>query len=228
VIASGHISDSLTEQIKEINKIAETGIDTMILVTNNLAQKDESDDIWKQNMETLLGQIPDSLPLGLYECPHPYKRLLSTDLIQWITSTNRFYFFKDTSCDDRIIQHRLKTLKGTRMKLYNANSATLFATLTMGAAGYTGVMANFHPELYIKGIKLLEISSEKAEELFQFLSLASVIERQFYPVNAKYHLQLEGLPIQLYSRVKDHREFSSSQRLEVEHLRAVAKRMINV
>lgn len=34
------------------------------------------------------------------------------------------------------------------LKLYNANSATLLETLSLGIDGYCGGMANFHPALY--------------------------------------------------------------------------------
>ena len=85
---------------------------------------------------------------GFYECPYPYKRVLSAENIKWCADTGRFFFLKDTCCDARQIQEKLKVLKGTQLKLYNANTATLLESLRGGAAGYSGVMANFHPELY--------------------------------------------------------------------------------
>ncbi|MDZ7721245.1 MAG: dihydrodipicolinate synthase family protein [candidate division KSB1 bacterium] len=225
VIASGHVSDTIEGQIRELEKIAETGIDAFVLVTNRLARKDESDACWKANLQKILDHIPDSIPLGLYECPFPYKRMLSIELLEWVVSTGRFYFLKDTSCDERILNERLTLLNGTRLKLYNANSATLYTSLKVGASGYSGVMANFHPELYVKGLKLFQTSSADAEYCFHFLSVASLIEYQFYPVNAKYHLQREGLPVQLFSRVKDQNRFTAGQKLEVEQLRNVSNKM---
>ena len=46
-----------------------------------------------------LSRINPDIPLGFYECPFPYKRLLTPDLIKAILKYNRFYFLKDTCCD---------------------------------------------------------------------------------------------------------------------------------
>lgn len=37
VIASGHISDSMEDQIDELRSIADTGVDAVVLVSNRLA-----------------------------------------------------------------------------------------------------------------------------------------------------------------------------------------------
>ena len=59
-----------------------------------------------------------------------------------------------------------------------------------------------HPQLYSWLCDNVETRS--AEELSAFLSMASLIERQYYPVNAKYHLKtIEGLDIETICRVKE-------------------------
>jgi 4-hydroxy-tetrahydrodipicolinate synthase len=58
-----------------------------------------------------------------------------------------------------------------------------------------------------------------------FLSLASLIETQCYPVNAKYHLSLEGLPFGLHTKSKDPKNFLPVHRLEVEQLRRLSARI---
>ena len=73
VIASGHISDSFEEQVKELNAISEAGVDAVVLITNRLASEEESDEVWIERMEELLRHVPSAVTLGLYECPHPYK-----------------------------------------------------------------------------------------------------------------------------------------------------------
>ena len=37
-----------------------------------------------------------------------------------------------------------------RQGLFNANAQTLLPSLELGAAGFSGVMANFHPDLYAR------------------------------------------------------------------------------
>ena len=48
------------------------------------------------------------------------------------------------------------------MKLYNANTSTLLESMKYGAAGYSGVMANFHPALYAWLLENWEKEPEKA------------------------------------------------------------------
>lgn len=222
VIASGHVSDSLTDQIAEVNAMAETGVDAVILITNRLAKENESDEIWRANCEALLKGVKADIPLGFYECPYPYKRLISVDNLKWCTKIGRFYFLKDTCCDLGQIQEKLEAIKGTNLKLYNANTTTLLDSLRCGAAGFSGVMANFHPKLYSWMCE--HNDDEKADELSAFLSVASLIERQYYPVNAKYHLKaIEGLPMELTCRVKEEDGMTETFKNEVRMLDCLAR-----
>lgn len=217
VIASGHVSDAFEDQVTEINEMAKSGVDAVILITNRLAKEDESDAVWLENLKRLLEKIHKTIPLGFYECPYPYKRLISLDNIKSCVETNRFYFLKDTCCDIDQINDKLEAIEGTKLKLYNANTTTLLASLRAGAAGHSGVMANFHPQLYAWLCDHYE--EERAESLQDFLSIASLIERQCYPINAKYHLKtIEGLPMTTISRVKDNTEMTKTFEEEVRML----------
>jgi 4-hydroxy-tetrahydrodipicolinate synthase len=227
VIASGHISESLKAQVKELNEMAQTGINALVLITNRFAGKDESDDLWFENMEKLLKEIPEYIALGLYECPYPYKRVLSPLLLKRCADTGRFYFLKDTSCDIENIKAKIEVTKGSGLKIYNANSATLLESLELGVSGYSGVMANFHPELYVWMIRNWSAYPEKAKRLSNFLSVSSHIEKQLYPVNAKYSLSLDGILANYLSRSKDYELFSTSNRLEIEQLSELTKEYID-
>lgn len=222
VIASGHVSDSLEEQIVEINAMAKTGVDAVILITNRLAKENESDEVWKENCKKILDNVDENIPLGFYECPYPYKRLLSVDMIKWCANTGRFHFLKDTCCDIEQIKDKIEAIRGTNLKLYNANTTTLLESLRCGAAGFSGVMANFHPQLYAWLCE--HVDDEKADELASFLSIASLIERQYYPVNAKYHLkEIENLPMEITCRVKESDGLSKTFEKEVAMLDELAK-----
>lgn len=223
VVASGHISDDIKDQLKEIKAISDTGIDAMVLVTNRLARQDESDDVWQANAETIFNQVP-GIMFGFYECPHPYKRLISPELLGWCASTGRVLFLKDTSCRIEDMRAKVARVRGTNLKIYNANAATFLETLKLGVSGYSGVMANFHPDLYVWLTEQWAKEPGKARELQDFLGVASLVERQLYPVSAKYYLQLEGLDMTLNSRVKDATAFTPGERLEVEQLRGITER----
>lgn len=225
VIASGHISADFADQVRELNAMAETGIDALVLITNRLAGEEESDDVWKRNLERILQELPEEIPLGFYECPYPYKRIISPELLKGCGDTGRFYFLKDTSCDTDNIRHKLDAIRDSDLKIFNANTATLLETLKLGVAGYSGVMANFQPDLYVWLLQNWREQPEKAEELIGFLSMTSLIEKQLYPVNAKYYLMLEGVFDNYVCRVKDHRFFTETNRLEIRQLRDLSQRM---
>lgn len=196
IVSSGHISDTLEEQAKELNAVAASGTDAIILITNRLAAENESDDIWIANAEKLLARLPEDIALGLYECPYPYKRLLTPKILKWCVSSGRFRFIKDTCCDADEIKRRLEIMDGSGFLLFNANGQTLLKTLRDGAAGYCGIMANYHPRLFAWLCENYEREPEKADALSALLSTASFTENGLpYPLSAKYHMALEGLGV---------------------------------
>ncbi|MFU0833217.1 MAG: Dihydrodipicolinate synthase family protein [Oscillospiraceae bacterium] len=223
VIASGHISDSLEDQATELTEMSKTGVDAVILITNRLAKETEDDEVWISNLQELLNRIPDDIPLGFYECPYPYKRVMSPKTVSWCAQTGRFFFLKDTCCDIDQISKKLEITKGTNLKLYNANTSTLLESLRLGASGYSGVMANFQPKLYAWLCE--NYQSKAAEKLSDELTICSLIERQLYPVNAKYNLYLEGLPVEIVCRVKNSADLTHTFRKEVEMLHRITERM---
>lgn len=222
VIASGHVSDSIEQQLNEIRLLSDTGIEAFVLVSNRLAQETESDDVWQRNASTILDAFPH-ISFGLYECPYPYKRLLSPKLIEWCAASGRLIFLKDTCCDPGILQERAQLCEGSGLQLFNANSATLLHSLKLGYAGFSGVMANFHPELYVWLTRNWNSELERAEGMQSFLGFSSLMELQAYSLNAKYYLQLEGLPILVNSRARKGVVLSPSQRLEVEQFRMTSQ-----
>lgn len=225
VIASGHISDRLEDQVKELLSIAETGVDAVVLITNRLAAVDESDEVFLHNLERLLRYIPEDLMLGFYECPYPYKRIISPEILSWCAETGRFHFLKDTSCDIDNISRKLDAVRDSQLRIFNANTATLLESLKLGVAGYSGVMANFQPELYVWLLNQWSNEPDKAEQLIDFLSLSALIEKQMYPVNAKYGLVQDGIFDQYVSRTQDYTAFTNTLKLEVEQLRSISKRV---
>lgn len=217
VIASGHISDKLDEQVDEIRSIWATGIDAFVLVSNRLATVDENDEKVKENLLHLLRCLPE-VRFGIYECPYPYKRLMTPELLDWCAQTGRFYFLKDTCCDLEQIRRKCDAVRGTELKIFNANSATLLPSLELGTAGFSGVMANYHPQLYRALLDSWKADPALALKLSDYLGLASLMEMQYYPVSAKYYLGLDGLSLTLKTRVKDEAGFRSDMRLQTEQL----------
>lgn len=218
VVASGHNSDDMNAQIEEMTAIANTGVDAIVWVSNRLDLHNDGDDVWIKNAEYLLSKLPEDIAIGIYECPYPYKRLLTPKILDWCISTGRFAFIKDTCCDPDILEARLEQLKGTSIKLFNANSQTFLYTLRHGAAGFSGIMGNFHPDLYAWVCDNYEKEPEKAERVQGFLTLTAFLEALAYPQTAKYHMNNVGVPMSLWSRSCDQKKFTKYQRMIIDEL----------
>lgn len=212
VVAGGHISASLKDQAYEINRLAESGADIIVLVTNRLDIYNQGDDAWLKNMERLLSAVDSSISLGLYECPTPYKRLLSRRLIDWCVKSGRFSFFKGTCCDQNVLAERIEQTRNSNMMVFNANGQTLYQSLLCGAAGYSGILANFIPEMLVWLNS--NINDPDAEFISELISMIAHTENDEYPVTGKYSLSLSGINITLESR-KNNCSFLSDYRKEV-------------
>lgn len=197
VLASGHVSERIKDQAKELNAIADCGVDGLVLVTNRLVSSPQEDDkTMLQNLRRLLSLLPKDIPLGFYECPYPFKRLLPADVLQFCLDSGRFHFIKDTSCNILDIREKLRILHGSSVMLYNANTATLLESLEAGGHGYTGVMANFHPRLYRWLTRHWKDHPQEAHEVQAVLTMCALIELKKYPSCAKRYLRTAwGVPI---------------------------------
>lgn len=224
VVASGHVADDPETQAREAEAFIGTGIDAYVFISNRLAAENEDDGKLLENTFRLLEKLP-GIGFGVYECPYPYKRVLTPRVLRALSGTGRFLFLKDTCCDPGTIRLKLEAAAGTGLKIFNANAATLLETLKMGCAGYSGVMANFHPELYAELCACWRTDPEKADLLQDLLGFFSVAECQYYPVNAKYYLGLEGLDILPDARVKDKAGFTLSRQTEIRQMRDLTERI---
>lgn len=195
VVSSGHVSDSPEDQARELNAIWESGTDALILITNRLDPNNEGDDVFIRNAEALIAKLPPEAKLGLYECPHPYKRLVTPKILNWCISTGRFYYMKDTCCDVATMAERCRITEGTPFQLLNANCQTLLESYQNGARGYCGIMCNYHPRLYAALAEEFEKGSPLAQVIQDFIGNIGFTEVGLpYPLSAKYHMGLCGMP----------------------------------
>lgn len=185
VVASGHTACAVSQQIDQLGRIAETGADSVILISNRLALPGEGDEVVLANLQKITAALPETVKLGIYECPYPYKRLLSDQVISWCARSGRYTLIKDTCCRIEVIRRRVDLVKGSGLHIANANGQTLLPSLQAGAHGYSGVMANFHPDLYVWLCDHWQNAPEKSEIIAAYLATASLTEYLDYPVCAK-------------------------------------------
>lgn len=201
VVSSGHVSDRFEDQVEELNAIAASGTDALILITNRLDIHNEGDDVFIANAERLLAQLPPDVKLGLYECPHPYKRLVTPKILDWCVQTGRFHYMKDTCCDAAEIARRCEQLRGSGFKLLNANCQTLLESMQSGGDGYCGIMCNFHPKLYAWMGENYDKHPDTAALVQSVIGTFGFTEVGLpYPLTAKYHMNLCGIPTVLTAR----------------------------
>ena len=204
VLASGHISDDLSGQAHELSVMADTGIDCLVLVSNRLDPENAGGDKLRDTVDRLKAALPAALPLGMYECPAPYRRLLTDAEIRYLCDDPRFVFLKDVSCDLDTVRHRMRLARDSALAINNANAAIAHQALKSGAAGFCGVLTNFHPDLYRWLQDEGPSHPELADELAIFLAMAALSEPMGYPKLAKLYHQRLGTFASTFSRaVKD-------------------------
>jgi 4-hydroxy-tetrahydrodipicolinate synthase len=179
--------------------MTDTGVKAVVILVNQLAGQDEADEIWKSNLEVLLEQTGD-IKLGLYECPNPYHRVLSKELVKWLASIERFLFLKETSGNLDLIRAKIAARQGTKLRFYNAHTPTLLDSLRAGADGFSGIAANFFTSLYAWMCKNFSQEPEIAQRLQAFFQEAQKTVEHKYFVSAKNFLIMSGLKIRATCR----------------------------
>jgi len=192
VVIAGVTATGMEGQLEEAPLFAALNPDALVLISNRLCSPGKDDLI--DNLKRIMDVLPQDLPLGIYECPEPYKRIIKDEELSFMAKSGRVAFIKDTCCDTAQMKRRAQIVKGTPLKLFNANCATLLETLRFGYDGFSGIMANFHPALY--AWLYAHQQDPKADTLIHYLGMTSVIEMRCYPIPAKRYLRkYVGIPM---------------------------------
>jgi 4-hydroxy-tetrahydrodipicolinate synthase len=216
VVATGWVDGGLREQADEILRIAESGVTTVVILSNQLAGREESDEVWLDRFNGLLAMTPD-VSLGLYECPRPYRRVVSPHLLQEVLKLGRLHYFKDTCCDSALVLEKLAVLREGGCALFDAHIPQAVSSLRGGAAGLSAVAGNFVPEILAWLCAHVQdpLRRKDVEWIQVELKNADALIHTAYPVSAKYFLQLRGLPITRRSRFLD-RDLTDGERRAIE------------
>jgi 4-hydroxy-tetrahydrodipicolinate synthase len=204
VVATGSFGLTIEDKAEFTKRIYDTGIDAVILITGHYARIDDDDEKLIRNFEKML-QLTGNMPLGMYECPAPYKRILTPNVFKTLLETNRFVYHKDTSIEIGSVKAKLQVLKeqeGSNLEFYDAHTPNAMYSLQMGAKGMSSISGNFYPEIMVwmcnnatdpdkqEDVKWLQSEITKVDPLIH----------QAYPMSAKYFLRKRGLPIRTISR----------------------------
>ena len=201
IVATGTFEGTIAQQADFTKKIYGTGIDAVILISGLLAKETDSDAVFVDNVHQLLDLTP-GIPTGFYECPVPYKRVLTAAQLEDFVNTGRVIYHKDTSLDINQIKAKLSVVKNPDFGLYDAYMVHAIESLKAGSAGLSCIQGNFFPELIVWICDNYNDAS-KADELAavqQFLESNMGVMHEVYPIVAKYALQKRGLPISNFTR----------------------------
>ncbi|SHM53930.1 4-hydroxy-tetrahydrodipicolinate synthase [Cyclobacterium lianum] len=201
VVATGSFGDNIGEMVAFSQKLVDIGVDAVILITSHFAQEDEADDVMIGRLESFLEQTP-AMVLGTYECPNPYKRVLSLDVLDFLLNSGRLVYHKDTTEDIGHIRKKLRLSQGSELGLYNAHIGSAVASLRAGGAGLSPIAGNYYPEIIAWLCQYADDPAKKAEvdwlqEKVRMMESRITVN---YQLSSRYFLNKSGLNLELVSR----------------------------
>jgi 4-hydroxy-tetrahydrodipicolinate synthase len=203
VVATSSFGLTIEDKAEFTKRIYDTGIDAAILITGHYANVEDSDEILLRNFERMF-KLTGNIPLGMYECPAPYKRILGTEVFKTLLASNRFVYHKDTSISLESVKAKLDVVKTAdpKFEFYDAHSPNAMYSLQMGAKGMSSISGNFYPEILVWMVNNAT-NPEKQEEVKWLQGEISRVDPLIhiaYPMSAKYFLRKRGLPVRTISR----------------------------
>ena len=202
IVATGSFGLTIEDKAEFTKKIYDTGIDAVILITGHYAKVEDNNEVLLRNFNKML-QLTGDIPLGLYECPAPYKRILNADVFKTLLDTNRFVYHKDTSIELEQVKAKLSVAKyNNTLEFYDAHTPNAMYSLQMGAKGMSSISGNFYPEVLVWMCNNAT-NPEKQEEVKWLQSELTRVDPLIhiaYPMSAKYFLQKRGVPVRTISR----------------------------
>jgi len=201
VVATGTFGGPMFRQAEFVKRIYQTGVQAVIIISGLIADEDESDEVFIANIKELI-ELTDDIPLGFYECPVPYKRLINSDVLEELLKSGRIVYHKDTCLDSEEVARRLQVGKTYKFGLYDAYMVNAVSSLQAGAAGLSCIQGNIYPELVVWICKHFNNADQQEDVALvqQFFIDSMDIVHSAYPIIAKYSLQKRGFPISLYTR----------------------------
>jgi len=203
IVATGSFGLTIADKAEFTKKIHDTGIDAVILITGHYANVDDSDDILLRNFDRMFSLTGD-IPMGLYECPAPYKRIITPAVFKTLLNAHRLVYHKDTSIERDKVKVKLDIVKemDSELEFYDAHSPNAMYSLQAGAKGMSSISGNFYPEIlvWMCNNATNPDMQEEVQWLQSEISRVDPLIHQAYPMSAKYFLQKRGLPVRTISR----------------------------
>lgn len=201
VVASGSFGETIQAKADFTKRIKDTGVDAVILISGHFAEKDESDTRFIQHLDDFMLQTK-GVPLGTYECPSPYKRIITSEIMKFLVSSGRFIYHKDTTEDIGQIKNKIDLAEGGKLGLYNAHIGSAAESLQYGGAGLSPIAGNFYPEIITWMCENATDPKKKTDVDWLQKELREAEKKigSQYQLGARYFLSKRGFQTPLVSR----------------------------
>lgn len=226
VVATGTLGGTLEEMADFSKRLWSMGVSAVIVLNNILTQESESDAVFLERMHAFM-QLTPGIPLGIYECPVPYKRLITVEILENLLPTGRLVYHKDTSLDIQKVRDRVKAGNAYNFGLYDAYMGHAVLSLQSGAKGLSCIQGNLFPELIVWLCAHARDTSKKSivDEVQAFFANNMDPMHAAYPTAAKYVLQKNGFPIDLFTR-RDVGTLTVEHKVELDRLIAEGQTLL--
>ena len=204
VVATGTFGGDIGQQAIFVKQIYEEGVEAVIGITSLMAKEEDPDEVFEANVYSLLN-LTENIPMGFYECPLPYKKIIAPAQLERLVSSERIVFYKDTCLDIEQVKEKVELTEGYNFSLYDAYMVNAVKSLEAGASGLSCIQGNFFPELltWLCENYNQESLKDEVKKVQQFFTEHMSVMHNVYPTISKYALQIRGLDISTFTRRTD-------------------------
>ncbi len=195
VVATGNFGENVKEHIEFIKRVADTGVDVVMLTVPTFHNNDEE---LEKYYLTIAEKV--DVKLGIYECPVPRSYNLGLPLITTLAKSGRFFAYKETQCELKKMKSIIEITKDTPFSYLQANVPYMLETIKLGAAGSMNIAANWLPDLEVEIYNSALNNNSRADELNTVLCGMEMAQRSIHPMGVKYLISKRGVPIKPLTR----------------------------
>lgn len=194
VCATANLEPSWFAQVDEVKRMEAAGVSTLVFVT-----KGYGDD--RERMFTYLAELAGhtTLPIMLYECPSFSPHMMDARTYGKLVATGRFVAIKDTTCTMPLIKEKIQ-VQGDSSVL-QANIPYLLEAYKAGARGVCATTTTCGTALFVKmWDEFIKGDLEKARVTHQHICILDNALEGGFSATAKYLINLQGIPMNWYTR----------------------------
>ena len=195
IVATANLQPTWHEQIEEVKRMEQTGVDGLVFVTRGYGDNDD-------RVVDYLTRLVEytTLPVLLYEFPGFQPHCISGEAYGRLVETGKFKGIKDTTCYLDKIKDKI-AVQGESAVL-QANIPFLYDAYLAGARGVCATPTSCGVNLFRKMYDefFIEKNIEKARETYNEIILLDCAIDSGFNASAKYLVQLQGIPFETVTR----------------------------